>query len=185
MKEFSSIKELPRLTKTGWELKMVPPKVFNIVEDIWDKLQLDTPQDEGIDIIKSKLFPLTNFPKESQKILDLLKPIYEEWCGQYLIPYMIYGVREYKNGSTLPIHTDPLSSYHISGTIQLDKDEIWGLNFQDHSGEVLEITQKYGGMLMYESAKCKHARLSPFKGNYFRNLYVHYKLRDWEYTGNN
>ena len=183
VKQFKNIKELPRLTQYGWQLQMPPKEVMDIINNCWGQLKKIKPKEEGLDYIKTNFYPLNLFPNHSKQILNLLKPIHEEWCGQYLTPYMIYGVREYKKGATLPIHTDHLLTHHVSSIIQLEKERNWALDFQTHQGEVLTINQNYGGMLMYESAKCKHARTTPFKGSYFRNFYVHYKLRDWEYVG--
>ena len=109
--------------------------------------------------------------------------MHEEWCNQPLEPVMIWGVRSYLEGSVLPIHTDNLQTHHIASTILIDsdEDEEWEFQIQGHDFNVIDICQKKGGMVMYESGKCKHARRNPFKGRFYRNLYVHYKLKNFEY----
>lgn len=188
IKSFSTVEQLPRLTEFGYQLTYMPKEAKELIQYCYSKLKTLTPQFEPLDGysgIRAQLLSLGNFPKEANRVLELLQPIHEEWCGQYLEPSMIWGIRSYLPGSTLPIHVDHLSSHHVASTILVDKevDEDWEFNFQTHGGEKITITQNPYGMLMYESAKCKHARLSPLKGRYYRNFYVHYKLRDWKYIG--
>tara|TARA_B110000503_G_scaffold34546_1_gene56279 strand:+ start:1023 stop:1607 length:585 start_codon:yes stop_codon:yes gene_type:complete len=187
IKSFSTVEQLPRLTQLGYQLIMIPNEAKELVDYCYSKLVNAIPQSEPLNNhsgVRAELLPLDNFPKESKRILELLQPMHEEWCGQFLEPSIIWGIRSYLPGSTLPIHTDHLSSHHIASTILVDaeQEEEWELNFQKHDGEVVSITQNPGGMVMYEAAKCRHARLSPFKGKYYRNFYVHYRLKDWKYN---
>ena len=59
---------------------------------------------------------------------------------------------------------------------------------QNNLNEYLVLLQnvigtKAGDIILYESAKCEHGREETFGGTYFRNFYVHYKLKDWTYAG--
>lgn len=187
IKSFSTIKQLPRLTQLGYQLIMMPTEAKELIEYCYSKLKNTNPQLEPLNNqsgVKAELLSLDPFHKESQRVMELLQPMHEEWCGQYLEPSIIWGIRSYLPDSTLPIHTDHLSSHHVASTILVDQDvdEDWELNFQTHQGDIITITQNPYGMVMYESAKCKHARLSPLKGRYYRNFYVHYKLRDYKYS---
>ncbi len=45
----------------------------------------------------------------------------------------------------------------------------------DLQGKKSEIILHPGEMLLYESAKMPHGRVKPFKGNFFDNVFVHFK----------
>ena len=97
-------------------------------------------------------------------------------------------------GATLTSHVDRIATHHISSIIIVDKDlacgcsnkpeaEDWPLDIQGHDGEWYKVYAQPGDMILYESAVCEHGRNEVFGGTHFRNFYVHYKLKDWEYVG--
>ena len=54
------------------------------------------------------------------------------------------------------------------------------LYIQDNDGGTHAVTLQPGEMLWYESAKAAHGRPEFFKGDYYDNLFIHYKpLGDW------
>ena len=179
MKTFTSYTDLPSFSPDGYYFRLVPDKVWGYIQDVYSLLKLKEPiEDIGFDAV---LYPLSDVHYLSNLIMDELKPIHEEWCGEELIPQNIYGVRSYRKGSKLPIHRDHIKTHHISCIIMLEKDEEWRLELESHSRDIVRIDLNPGGMLMYESAKCRHARTIPFTGSYYNNFYVHYTLKNYEY----
>ena len=106
---------------------------------------------------------------------------------------MLYGIRSYNKEATLINHLDRLTTHHVSSIVIVDKDldcgcnqtkgveNDWPLDFQDHNGEWHKVYAEIGDIILYESATCLHGREEPFKGNWFRNFYVHYMLENYEF----
>lgn len=181
VKKFTSYLDLPTFTSVGYDFRLVPDKVWGYIQDIYSLVKLKDPiVEEGFN---ATLYPLMDINNLNTLIMEELKPTLEEWCGEELIPHNIHGVRSYNKGARLPIHRDHIQTHHISCIIMLEKDEEWRIEFENHNKEIIRIDLNPGGMLMYESAKCRHARTIPFTGNYYNNFYIHYSLKNWEYTG--
>ena len=86
------------------------------------------------------------------------------------------------------MHRDRVETHHVSSIIMVDKDlrcgcqnkefgNDWGLDIVDHNGEEHKVFMEPGDILLYESAVCLHGRRDSFEGNFYRNFYVHYKLK--------
>jgi len=113
-------------------------------------------------------------------IFETLGPLAEEWAGGLkLVPTSIYGIRRYRNRSTLLAHTDKISSHVISVIMNIAQEvqEDWPLNIKDHQGKEHTVYLKAGEMLWYESAKLVHGRQKPFKGSFYDNMFIHYMPR--------
>lgn len=110
-----------------------------------------------------------------------LTPLIEEWCGSPLEQVYGYGIRSYGEGSILLLHRDKIESHVISCIVHVDdcSKEAWPLDFIDHQGKHHQVTFKHGQMLFYESL-CPHGRLEPFKGSYYRNMYFHWRPKNWD-----
>lgn len=115
-----------------------------------------------------------------------------------------YGVRVYKNGSTLVSHVDRSETHVISCifhgtpypsipaglsyslslfTVGHDLDEDWPLEIEDHEGNIHAVNIEPGEMVMYESAKQYHARLTPMRGRHYGSVFIHYfPKHDWNWT---
>lgn len=63
---------------------------------------------------------------------------------------------------------------------QQDVEEDWPLMIYDHAGNDYNITMKPRDLVLYESAVCVHGRPSTFHGNFYANMFVHYKPQDPE-----
>eukprot|EP00581_Thalassiosira_minuscula_P012124 CAMPEP_0183712682 /NCGR_PEP_ID=MMETSP0737-20130205/7752_1 /TAXON_ID=385413 /ORGANISM="Thalassiosira miniscula, Strain CCMP1093" /LENGTH=317 /DNA_ID=CAMNT_0025941341 /DNA_START=51 /DNA_END=1004 /DNA_ORIENTATION=+ len=89
----------------------------------------------------------------------------------------IYGIRVYRNGHILAPHVDrdPLVS---SAIINVDQDglaEPWPLEVYDHEGVAHNITIEPGEIILYESHSVIHGRPFALKGDYYANIFVHFK----------
>ena len=112
-----------------------------------------------------------------------LYSLHADFANPYAIkPTTIYGIRSYKNGSILVNHRDRIETHHISSIICIDKkcEKDWPLDFQTHDGKWEEIYLEPGDLLLYESAKCSHARKA-FQGDFFRNLFISYHFENFKY----
>lgn len=141
---------------------------------------------EGSDIPKSLI---DHIPDE---LIDRwsvrLKPMMERWCGTSLTYSAGYGIREYIPNSILCCHRDRKDTHVISCIIFIDESPRgtnWPLEFVDHEKNIHKVVFERGDMLLYESL-CPHSRITPFTGDYYRNMYFHWRPTDWDdspYTG--
>ena len=54
-------------------------------------------------------------------------------------------------------------------------DKNWPLTVIDHKGNRKKVFLNPGEMVLYESAKIPHGRQFPFCGEFFDNLFVHFR----------
>jgi prolyl 4-hydroxylase len=193
--DFRSPNELPKLSPLGFKVVKVPPQTWRLIQEAYQLLQgVKTVEDwEGItNFIHDKdgkapveIFNMDNCFRIKEIIQEELKPIHEEFANQPIEPVCIYGIRSYMRGAILENHTDRPQTHHVSSIVIVDKqvDTDWSLDFQDHDGEWHKIYAEPGDMILYESAICKHGRPDPFEGEFYRNMFIHYKLSDYTYIG--
>lgn len=119
-----------------------------------------------------------------QDCYDTITPIIEEWCGVKLEKTWGYGVRSYTKNSILKLHRDRVDTHVISCIVFIDEKSKhqWPLDFFDHNHHHHEVTFEPGEMLLYESL-CVHGRITPFSGEYYRNMYFHWKPVNWNHSG--
>jgi prolyl 4-hydroxylase len=196
-KTFSSVEELPALTKNGYEMFKFDDALYQqcvngikLVEE-----QAFTEEYQGKETTQpgsSTIYPIWQVPNLVDKIHKSLLPLMEKWCGEELEPSFIYGFRNYHKGSSLILHRDRIETHHISAIIMMNKDlrcgcqnkdygEDWALEIQGHNGKNVEVFFEPQDMLFYESAKCEHGRPKPFEGSDFINFYVHYTFKNLKY----
>jgi len=198
---FSTKEQLPKFTPTGFKVVKCPELTWNIIRDAYNLLKDKETEEkfqgkESIipgDGITSSLLSFDHIPNIRTLIHEQLLPFHQEWCGANIKPAYVYGIRSYKKGATLSSHVDRIETHHISSIIIVDKDldsaegngkgteNDWALDIQDHDGNWHKVYADIGDIILYESAICEHARLEPFKGNFFNNFFVHYTLTDWIY----
>ena len=79
-------------------------------------------------------------------------------------------------------HVDRFTTHVISAILNVAQDvrEDWPLYIKDNKGEDHAVTIKPGEMLWYESARLVHGRPKPLNGDFFDNLFIHFKpVGDW------
>ena len=117
----------------------------------------------------------------SNETLEMLKqglqPLAESWAGVPLEHTYTYGVRRYTNGSWLASHVDRFNTHVISAIINLGQSvtEPWLLYIKDNAGLAHGVVLAPGEMLWYESARAVHGRPRPLRGEFYDNLFVHFK----------
>jgi prolyl 4-hydroxylase len=192
---FRTSNELPKLSPLGFKVVKVPENTWRLIQEAYQLLQsVKTKEDwNGItDFIHDKdgnapveILNMDHCFRIKEIIQEELKPIHTEFAGQLIEPVCIYGIRSYMRGAILENHTDRPETHHVSSIVIVDKqvDQDWSLDFQDHDGEWHKIYAEPGDMILYESAICKHGRPDPFEGEFYRNMFIHYKLSDYTYIG--
>jgi prolyl 4-hydroxylase len=192
---FSSAAQLPKLTEKGFKVVKIPIQTWRLIQEAYQLLQgVKTAEDwEGItNFIHDKdgnapveILNMDHCFRIKEIIQDELKQLHEEFAGQPIEPVCIYGIRSYMRGAILENHTDRPQTHHVSSIVIVDKqvDTDWSLDFQDHDGEWHKIYAEPGDMILYESAICKHGRPDQFEGEFYRNMFIHYKLSNYTYIG--
>eukprot|EP01035_Chromulina_nebulosa_P018806 gene18806-24575_t len=192
--QFTAHRMVPKFTERGFE---APDNVMNkLYEAVNSKLErFDDIRTEGnIDVIyhdddmEPKFVPVGMLTSE---VLELLRPYHEAWAGGIeLVGTSAYGVRFYRNGSSLVMHYDKIETHVISSIVHIahqydDDNEPWPIQIEDHNGVLHSVNLEPGQMLFYESAKCLHGRLKSLKGKYYGSIFVHYKPKDesiWKFS---
>ena len=110
---------------------------------------------------------------------DALQPLVEAWANETLEKTDIYGMRVYHDGATLLQHVDREDTHALSLIINVAQSgvrEPWPVHIRDHrTDEDHEVFLEPGELLFYESARCMHGRLKPLRGDFFVNLFAHYR----------
>ena len=120
-------------------------------------------------------------------ILETLHPLAEEWARTRLLGTSVYGIRRYTTRGWLAAHLDRMDTHVISVIIHVAHGGggTWPLVISDHQGAVHRVTLEPGQMLLYESAKLPHGRPEPFAGQFYDNIFVHFKpsSKNWWKVG--
>lgn len=193
-KTFSNHEQLPKFSPNGFKVVKCPQDTWELIQKHYHLLK-DRKQEEIFQGkenfiqgqgVTSEIMSMDAYPEVIKQVHDNLRQLHEEFAGTGLESTWIYGIRSYLNGATLASHKDRVETHHISSILIVDKDlngaPDWPLDIQDHQGVWHKIYAQTGDLILYESARCEHARLEQFQGNWFRNLFIHYKLKDYTYT---
>ena len=178
---------LPSFTEHGYAAVDTPAEVQKLLIDEFER-RFDKAVAEDSDpvYLLSGDPDMVRLPDElGHKVLELLKPVHEEWSGVALEPRAAYGIRVYRDGQTLKRHTDRVDTHVISSIVHVsaDVDEPWPITIEDVDGNAHDIVIDPGQMLLYESAKCPHARNTPMVGRHFASVFVHYQpKKGWNWT---
>jgi hypothetical protein len=90
----------------------------------------------------------------------------------------IYGMRRYEDGARLLTHVDREATHAASLIINVAQGAIrepWAVEIYDHADRLHEITMEEGDIVYYESARCLHGRMKPLAGEFYVNLFAHYR----------
>jgi len=110
-----------------------------------------------------------------------LKPVVEAWAGVDLELTDMYGMRRYEDGARLLTHVDREQTHAASLIINIAQKNIrehWKVEIYDHADRLHEIIMDEGDIVYYESARCLHGRNKPLLGDFYVNLFVHYRPID-------
>jgi len=192
--QFMQARILPTFTPRGFDVVKAPSGLHAALRDVLHTgLSVEDPPLEqgmlnGIYNTASLRPYFVPIPEDlDRRMRAELLPIHEEWAGGIdLVATSVYGMRAYRNQSSLSFHNDKVNTHVISSILHIDHEydnasEPWFIEIEDHSsGELVKVDLKPGEMLLYESAKCLHGRASLLKGKYYSSVFLHYKpVQGW------
>ena len=183
-------------TQMGFEVIDTPAEVQKLLREAVDKALENwegIPTEPPVEAIyhppdhSPKFIPLGSI---ASKVHSMMLPYHEEWAGVKLFPTSAYGIRVYRNGSSLTMHVDRSRTHVISSIIHVaheydDEDQPWPLMIEGFDGRLHRVNLKAGQMTFYESAKCLHGRPTEFRGKYYASIFLHYQpveKQHWNYT---
>ena len=188
---------LPRFAPQPFQLLTTPQHLQNVLEReyqamTFEPVQKEVQRDEkyqadviaGISSVRSRTPDLRYSPISEelmQLAYDQLTPLMEQWVGQPLERSWGYGVRSYGPGSWLHMHRDRVDTHVVSCIVHVadQSNQPWPLDFIDHEAVHHRVVFQPGTMLFYESL-CPHGRASEFDGDFYRNMYFHWRPMDWD-----
>ena len=147
-----------------------------------DKWADETFKNKNIEL-NTKILNINSAPKKLlTDLCDTFKDILTKWIKYktQLMHTSTYGIRKYLRGSKLENHYDKKNNV-ISAIIHLRdaSEKPWTLTIEDHCFRSHNITMEYGDILLYESTTCLHGRPTPFEGESFCNMYIHFRPELW------
>lgn len=189
----------PTFTESGWGLTKAPDfLVDELKKSLYDGLAKGPRLEQNVDVIEGDqpgsrpLF--IDQHALNHKALEVLKPMHEAWINKHieneedkieLVGAIAYGLRIYREGSSLNMHVDKSGTHIISCILHVDHDddedsEPWPIIIEDFQGNTNEVILESGDMLFYESSKCLHGRPKTFKGQWYSSLFVHFYPSYWD-----
>ncbi|MCB1622627.1 MAG: hypothetical protein KDI44_18040 [Thiothrix sp.] len=146
---------------------------INRVSEEADKVHIRGKNDE----ISSEMIELPDEFKA--EIHAALLPLAEAWIGRYLEPTFVFGIRRYLDTSVLKNHRDRQDTHVASAILNIAQDvrKPWPLYIEDHHYRGHKVLLSPGDMVLYEGCKLKHGRPEPLDGDYFCNIFVHFRIK--------
>jgi len=173
---------IPNFTENGFAVVRQPASIH---QRLLKALEQGKRRTEGrVDQISGDIPEFVGIGALGGQIMKELKELHEKWAGIEkggLVPSNAYGLRIYRPGNTLTMHTDQTATHVISSILHVDRQvaEPWPIVIEGFDGKTHEVDLKPGEMLLYESAKCQHGRPRPLVGDWYTSLFIHYKPRNW------
>lgn len=90
----------------------------------------------------------------------------------------MYGLRKYVDGARLLTHVDRLTTHAASMIVNVAQRNIrkpWTVEIYDFANRLHEVVMEEGDIVFYESARCLHGRMAPLQGEYYVNIFTHYR----------
>lgn len=177
---------VPSITPTGFAKIQTPPSVHRALREAYDD-RIGGGFSEPIDdvYLPTGCPDFLDIEDIKYRILDQMQMLHESWSGCELTPAAAYGLRVYRRGHSLIMHTDLPATHVVSSIVHIahDSDEPWPLHFVDLEGTEHHIVLEEGETLLYESARCAHGRPTPLNGDAFCSLFLHYTPAGWDTNG--
>lgn len=151
--QFTQSRLVPRFTEKGFELIQTPPAIHAKLKAAldrallnWDQIRTEPKIDAVYTPLPSKFVDLHGMERE---VLRELKPLHEAWSGLELEGTSAYGIRLYRNGSSLVMHYDKVHTHVISAIIHVgheyfDDNKPWPIEIEDHDGNMHAVNLEPG-----------------------------------------
>ena len=132
-------------TENGWGLAKAPaPIIQKLKQSLMNGMSKENIRTEtdsaAIETGNRPLFIDQN--ELNREILLALLPLHEAWAGVPLVPNNAYGLRVYRNESSLNMHVDKTQTHIISSILHVSHDENmenWPLIIEDYQGNTNEV----------------------------------------------
>lgn len=182
---------IPNFTRVGFKKLEFPDAVYQPIREYLEQhWQLEKDETQALNYLANQSMHPTGIielPVELKQLAaEAIRPLIEEWAGQELAFTCVYGIRRYHRGTTLSPHRDRVDTHILSAIVNIEQDveEDWPLEIEDNSYRSHKVYLSPGEMLLYESARLIHGRMTPLKGNSFSNLFIHFTPAsdDWKST---
>ena len=177
----SPLQKITRATKKGFQVLDVPPAVYSILTEFYDRNKMHEENYAGKENYSKQVSYLQDINQLGDRVAfikETMLDLHQEWCGRKLKPAVVYGVRSYSANTIFNAHFDRQDTHHVASSITLGKDAPLNLNIQDHDNQWWGVDVEPGQMIMFESGCCMHGRLDEYKGTYFDNLYTHFTYEE-------
>ncbi|KAF4676468.1 hypothetical protein FOL47_006106 [Perkinsus chesapeaki] len=113
---------------------------------------------------------------------ECMKQLYKWTRRSHVLEFTaLYGVRVYRAGSMLHVHTDRPMTHVLSCILNVhSKGPQWALTIQGFDDEFADIVLEEGELLLYESASSPHGRVGRLgEGGEVANVFIHFKPQGW------
>ena len=179
---------IPRYTAEGIKKLSMPAKLFKALQQFYYTANDADQRDEFVegeflqsDTNRTPSTMLDLNEELRQLARDELRPICEKWSRKELELTSIYGIRDYARGTSLKMHTDVSQTHIISVILNIAQvvDADWPLLVDDHMCRRHSVVLQPGEMLLYEGARLAHGRPTPFEGDSYANVFVHFCPTDF------
>lgn len=127
---------------------------------------------------ESKVYVIPIPPSLANLWQGRLGELVAAWAGVPVEQTMMYGMRQYQDGARLLSHVDRLTTHAVSLIVNIDQGNLtepWPVEIFDHNDRLHEVLMEPGEIVYYESAKNLHSRNRPLNGEYYVNLFTHYR----------
>eukprot|EP01126_Amoeba_proteus_P022545 TRINITY_DN2273_c0_g4_i4.p1 TRINITY_DN2273_c0_g4~~TRINITY_DN2273_c0_g4_i4.p1 ORF type:complete len:287 (+),score=38.80 TRINITY_DN2273_c0_g4_i4:165-1025(+) len=149
----------------------------NALEDLADRKQ------RGISPVYVYHFE-RNHPDLAAEIRAWLKVELEHWSGvKDLESTAMYGIREYTDGAVLEYHVDRWDTHVLSGIIHvgsISPRSDWPITVYNRNTQPINVSGLGGPTaILYESATLVHGRTTPYRGEIYANMFIHFRPVGW------
>ena len=190
-------RNFPLYTKDGYKILKLPKNLRQRLTKVWldnrhnrisETLGEGNPYIINIHEDKQAAYLVALAQLDSELKQELETYVLDEltkWTGiDNLVSTATYGIREYSDGSILKNHLDRHDSHILSAIINvgtISPREIWPLHVENREmlAKNIAFTDGYD-VILYESSSLVHGRPTPYEGEVFANLFIHYAPDDWK-----
>jgi hypothetical protein len=115
--QYATLRMVPPLSALGFRKARIPPRIFKRIKDniqsAIDNIRYLRTEAYLDSIFSPPSFePLLYTLAFEKEILQQMKGLHESFArGTKLQPTSVYGVRFYRNGSSMAMHVEPVSCY--------------------------------------------------------------------------
>ncbi|MDX2476060.1 MAG: 2OG-Fe(II) oxygenase [Gammaproteobacteria bacterium] len=180
---------LPNFTRIGFEKSKMPVETYQLLKSFLDENRQRAEKEyQSLDYLANdSTHPtvMVELPVQLKQLAsESIKPIVEKWSGVEVVSTSIYGIRCYHQGTTLGPHRDTTETHILSAIININQEVTndWPLEIEDNYYCSHEVFLQPGEMLLYESARLLHGRITPLQGDCYCNLFIHFMPAsdDWK-----